>query len=172
MSKFNISYLDAHDEERVVAWERALYRAFNSAELLELIWDVDRKNRRIKTRIPYASQLIVVGSVEDAVIAGMAINFNMADRLQLEMYGFSLDKQESGMCEGLCLFNSLIFSGDSTVMFDMRDFMYEELRNRNITKTYGTCSENRIKGYRALGFRDIDRKVIDGHAKYLFVGRM
>ena len=50
---------------------------------------------------------IIVGKIDGAVIAAVALNAKMQTPLQLEMLGFSIDSSvRRGVCEGLAFFNN------------------------------------------------------------------
>ena len=171
MSHLELSILNIQSETDVVQYERALCRAFSSTDIVTLdeIWDFDITGERLKPRIPYPSQEIYIAKLRGAIIAGVAINFNLEEQLQLEMIGFSIDKTEKHICEGIGIFNLQIFGGMNVIALQLKDFSYNKLREKNIEKIFGTCSEKRLRGYQILDFEVIDELFFKGEKKYLLV---
>jgi hypothetical protein len=149
MSKLEFTTLNITDINEVMHYEKALYRAFSSTDIktLDEIWDFDIPNKRINTKIPYRSQEVFIAKLGGVIIAGAAVNFNMREKLQLEIIGFSIDKTEKHICEGLGIFSLQVFSGINPVALQLRDFSYDILDGKGIKKVYGTCSQRRLKGY-------------------------
>jgi len=158
--------LNKDDPLEIEEFERVFYKAFkNIADpSLEAVFDIDHSQRRIKTLIPYRNQEIMTARFEGSVIAASAVNFNMNAPLQLEKYGFSIDKTEDCICEGLFIFN---VQPDLPFMFAFKERLLQYLISQNIRKVYSTCSQKRIRGYRLLGFTDIDMGFFNGQKKYL-----
>lgn len=160
MAGVEYSMLDVKNPEDVAAYERALYRAFSAAGsiVLDRIWEFDRKNRRAKTRVAYEGQEIYAARAGDAIIAAAAMNYDMTRPLQLEMIGFTVDKSETGVCEGLALFSLDTFAGHAAVSLRLKDYTFSMVRRRHIRTMYATCSQRRLGGYRRLGWREIDER--------------
>ncbi|MFW6254413.1 MAG: hypothetical protein ACOC41_05740 [Chitinivibrionales bacterium] len=167
--KMQYEILDIHNESEVAAYERAMYRAFSGSEIVTLdkIWQFDHKNRKLRTRIPYDDQEIYVARLDDSVVAGVAVNYAMDKILQLEMMGFSIDKNRKGICEGLGIFNLRVFHNSSMVALTLKQHMFEKMRERGIVRAYGTCSTRKLRGYLHLGWRLIDQRQFEGEQKYL-----
>jgi hypothetical protein len=173
MATPQFAVLDTSDERQRALYERALFRAFSTPSVvLEQVWEFDRKSRRARTAVPYGSQEIYVAWLEGVVVAGVAVNFNTRDRLQLEMMGFSVDKNEPGLCEGLALFNHRLFADSSMVALGLRDFSLERLKARGVTRLYGTCTERKLRGYRVLGWEPIDSREFTRGRVYLIAQDM
>lgn len=171
MEKNTIELLDTDNMAQIEAYEKAVYSAFSRVvdSSLDLIWVIDRVNKRIKTGIDYPDQRIMVVRVNDDIVAGSAINLNMKKRLQLENFGFSIDKNENCICEGLLLFSNQILINDHFLMIDLKEKLFCYLKEQKIRKVYSTCSQKRIRNYRFLGFKDIDCKKSGDVRKYLLV---
>ncbi len=174
MSNLKFTTLDITNFDEVTNYERAMYRAFSSTDIrtLDEIWDFDIPNKRIKTKIPYESQEVYIAKLNGLIIAGAAINLNTEEKFQLETYGFSINKTEKHICEGLGIFNLQIFSGINPVALQLRDYSYDILRKKGIEKVYGTCSQRRLRGYQVQGFDVIDELVFKEEKKYLLMIRM
>lgn len=163
------SELDIKNANDIREYERALFRAFQGTEILTLeeIWDFDNRNKRLKTKIPYHSQEIYIARLHGGIVAGTPFNFNMNEPLQLEMVGFSIDKNRENICEGLGVFCLQVFHDTQSIGLMLKDYAMERLKEKNITVAYGTCSQRKLKGYQQLKFEVIDEKMFKGEKKYL-----
>jgi len=101
------------------------------------------------------------------IISGVAVNVNSKETMQLEMMGFTIDKSGGGVCEGLGIFNLQVFEGVNPIIFLMRDFAFRRVKELDIKKLYGTCSEKKLRGYSILGWKPIDERIFYGEKKYL-----
>ncbi len=166
-----VRLLDTTNPEEIAAYEKAVYMAFSSVQdpSQEIIWNIDYPKKRISTKIPYSSQKIIIAEIDGSIIAGFALNFNMQEKLQLEYLGFKIDRSEFGICEGLLLFNTQVSFNNHLILPEIKEPLIRFLKSQNIKKTYGTCNKKRIRGYRFLGFKDIDMKLISGIPEYLLV---
>jgi hypothetical protein len=163
---FTIKLLNKNDPHEIEALERALFNSFKNSKdrSLEAIWDFNDSEQRIKIQIPYNDIEIMVALFDGSIVSGTAVNFNMSGRLQLEYFGFSIDKSEPGICEGLYLFNTYSDLNDLFFLLStFRKHLYEFLISRNVRKVYATCSRRRLRNYRFLGFKDIDMKLVNEH---------
>lgn len=169
MSNLSFTILDTSNIDDIVQYEKALFRAFYGSDdpTLRQIWDIDKETKRIKMKIDYHDQEILVAKLHNSIVAGVAINYNMSEQLQLEMLGFSIYKSENNICEGLALFNLQVFQGSNPIALLLRDFTFEKLREKNIIKTYGTTSKKNVRGYQILGWKVIDFRDICEHRKFL-----
>lgn len=134
---------------------------------LELIWNIDSVNKRIRTKIPYEDLEVYVARLGNTLISGVAVNYNMKSALQLEMLGFTIDKQEPGICEGLALFNNQSIGRENMLEQLMQKYVLERHREYGIRKAYGTCGASNLRGYQALGFRVLDQRSFGRHTEYL-----
>lgn len=166
-----IRLLDTTNPEEIAAYEKTVYMAFSSVldPSQEVMWNIDYPKKRLSTKIPYSSQKIMIAETEGSIIAGFALNFNMQKTLQLEYLGFKIDRNEPGICEGLLLFNTRLSLNSHLVLSEIKEPLIRFLKSQQIKKAYGTCSKRRLRGYRFLGFKDIDTKTINGVQKYLLV---
>ncbi len=166
----NITYntLDINDINSLGDYESSMYRAFSGTEIqtLDRIWNIDHKKRKIKTKIPYESQKIYVARLEGKIVSGVAINVNMNDTLQLEMMGFTIDKDDK-TAEGLGVFNLSVLTSFNPVVILLKNHAFEVVTKLGIEKMYGTCSEKKLRGYRILGWEPIDDRLFLGEKKYL-----
>lgn len=171
MPNLEFTILDITDSNEVANYEKALYRAFSDTDIktLDAIWKFDIPNKRLKTMIPYRSQDVYIAKLDGAIIAGAAINFDIKKKLQLERFGFTIDKTEKHICEGLGIFNLQVFSGLNPVALQLRDICYDHLRDKKIKKVYGTCSQRRLRGYQVQGFSVMNERIFMDEKKYLLM---
>jgi hypothetical protein len=167
---FTIKLLNKSNLTEIENFERAFFDAFeNIADSSQkAIWDINYVEKTIKFRIPYNDIEIMTLKVDDTIVAASAINFNMKAGLQLEHFGFIINKNEIDICEALVLFNNY---KDPKNLLQLHAAFKKELFgylvSQRIKKIFATCGQKRIRGYRFLGFKDIDMKQFNGQKKYL-----
>jgi hypothetical protein len=164
----NVCLLDFNDNATKIAYEKALFRTFSSAltNTSHLIFNINNKEKLLRSKIPYESQEVYVYKWSDAIVAGMAINFNMENTLQLEMLNFKLEARENA-CEALAIFSSLDLINSMNVLKILAEFLVKRLKEKNISTIYATSSEKRAKAYKQMGFIVIDQYSFDGQGKCL-----
>jgi len=169
VKKIHFSFLDHENPDEVASYEKALFRAFynKNSPIESLIWDADVKAKRLTSKIPYKNQDIIIARLADLIIGGVAVNYAMQEKLQLELLGFEIDKTEPDICEGRALFNTHIFDTSTLVALEMKEFMFNHLKKKNITKVYANCSEKRLRGYLILGWKEIGSKDFGALKAYL-----
>ncbi len=169
--RIDFSVLDTTDLTKIDTYEFAMYRAFADTEIktLDSIWEFDHKNNKLKTKIPYTSQKIFMASIKGEILGGTAINGNCSAPFQLETFGFEIDKDEPGICEGVAVFNLKVFVDRQPIALLLRDYTFGKLKEMNRSKIYGTCSKQKLRGYEALGFSCIEETLFKGEQKFLLV---
>jgi hypothetical protein len=163
-----LSKLDTDHPGLVKNYERALYRAFSATDIKSIpyIADYDHRSRRLRSHIPYSDQQIFAARVQETVLAAVALNTNMSAPLQLETFGFAINKSGDDVCEALALF-SLDFAARGSLLLKLRDVVSDWLRKRRIRHVYSTCSERRLRSYEIIGFQRVDERKFHGEKKYL-----
>jgi hypothetical protein len=162
-----IQLLDITNENEIALVEKAVFRAFVRYldKSSEKIASVDKKNKRIAPLVPYSNQWVYVLKKGDVVLAGLSVNHNMKELLQLEMLGFSIDKESA--CEVLGMFNLI----DNDIMFSamrkLGTYVLNDLRLRNIRKVYGTCLKRRVVPYTIMGFEVLELQNDNGQERAL-----
>jgi hypothetical protein len=166
-----LSILDTSDPSRVEQYEKSFFKAFYGINdsAMDLISDTDKTNKVMRTKLPYKDQAIFIADLNGAIVSAVAINRNLEDRLQLEMLGFSIDKKEAGIVEGLIVFNLQTFFGMESIALKLKDFAQQKIDEWKIRKIYGTCSKRLLRGYQILGWKVIDEKTIGSTQEYLLV---
>jgi hypothetical protein len=161
--------LDTRDTASLDAYEQALYRAFSHSYIrtLDRIWHIDHTARRIRTKVAYDKQTIYVARRDAEIIAGTAVNFDLAGTLQLELMDFTIDKSEPGLCEALHVFNLNDPLRSLEMMRKMYVFLMRTLTAMGMRTIYATCSQKRLRSYQFLGFSVADQHLFQGEQKYL-----
>jgi hypothetical protein len=163
------SILDAGNNDEVLAYERAFFRAF--AHQMKgnagLVFSVDRAARRIRSRISYEAQRIYVVRHADAVVMAVAAHIDASGELQLERLGFSVDRSKWRFCEIVVLFaladpvKSLLYIRELSSVF------IAALRTEGFERIYGTCGRRLVRGYEQMGFVVKDTNVTAGEEECL-----
>lgn len=163
----NISLLNPAD---VVLYERAFFRAFSaiSDPTIDDIWLVNRREKRIATRIPYGSQLIYCAQTQTPQIIGaFAMNTDFTQPLQLEMLGFTVDKSKPGQIEVLQIFTLVPMVDDRPLLKVLAEYVFADLASRNISYVYATCPLKRLRFYEEVGLTLLDQKKCKGGTECL-----
>lgn len=170
-NKVNTTYLslDFKNSEELELYEKALYRAFSSSYIktLDYIWNINHKLKKINTKVSYEYQEIIIAKVANRIVAGTSINFSLTETLQLELMNFTINKTQKDFCEVLYIFSLLDFVNGKPVILSLSKLLMENLKKRNITRIYSTCSLKRLNGYQIIGFTVIDQQVFEGETKFL-----
>jgi hypothetical protein len=171
MPKLTFTTLDTSDMNEVEQYEKAFFRAFSryypDDPTLDIIWNVNKQEKRISTKISYDDQEIYVARLDDSIIGGVAVNYNLHRQWQLEMLGFSIDKSQKNICEGLALFNLQVFHGANPIALLLRDYGFDLFKQKGIEKVFGTCDAHTVRGYSILGFEIVEMKEFGTHREYL-----
>jgi hypothetical protein len=124
----------------------------------------DHKNKRCVLKTPYAKQFIMVAQLGKVIIAAVCANFD-TKLMQIELYGFTVDKSEK-KCEVLHIFNNSGSAG-SGIIQKLGDIVLEKIKNDGYTKIYSTCSNFRVKQYEIMGFKIEQINETDNEKTYL-----
>lgn len=157
------------DDEDIVCYERAMYRAFRSypEAVFTNLWVFDHANARTRTLLPYDGQRIVAADVDGKLVGAVALNLNMESVLQVERYGFSVPKEQGRTAEGLALFSNRLLVGREVVLVRLVEAADRLLRNLAITTLWGSCDRRHLLGYLQVGFRNIGKVHFNGEDEFL-----
>jgi hypothetical protein len=148
--------VDAADGRQVREYERHFYRAYARLadnRLVRLIWDWDDARQRVRTKIPYADQ--VVYSARDSggrLAVAMAVNLNCPARFQAAAFGFT-PSGDGRCCEILNVITTPHHTETARATYGsfISGFGYRDLMARGFEAAYSTCTRRRLRPYRRLG---------------------
>lgn len=163
--------LDLSSNTEIEKYEHALYRAF--AREIDDGWnricDVDGKLKRIRMKIPYENQRIFLVKSAGMISVACAINVAAVGLLQLEALGFKINRDQKGICETLVFFTFLGPMESISIMREFFDFLTQGLKEVDSKVMYATCSEKFSKGYKIMGFTEVDSLMLDGKKEILLI---
>jgi hypothetical protein len=164
--------LDASDAAQVAEYERHFYQAYAALtdnKLVRLIWDWDDPGQRLRTRIPYADQVIYCLRDDQGRLAwAMAVNLNPGAALQSAGFGFSPADATGPYCEILNLMATPHARDQPRTVYQafIRDFGWRDLVARGLDSAYSTCTRRRLRAYRLFGATVLDETAIAGETRY------
>jgi hypothetical protein len=165
---YDICSLDTNNQSEVALYERILYRAFlpSLTNTSHLIFSIDHKEKRLATKIPYTSQVILVLKWDTAIVGGFAVNFDMENTLQLELLNFHIESRKN-VCEALVVFSVLDFMNSIPLMRKLGELCISEIKKKHRTTVFATSSQRRSAAYTLLGFQIVDSYTFEGQVKCL-----
>jgi len=154
--------LDPSDPAQVADYERCFYDAYARLAdntLTRLIWDFDDAGERLRTRIPYADQIVYTWHNPGGLLAGaMAVNVNPGRAFQGTAFGFAPPGRPprpgpAGACEILNVMTTSRHQVPAMTSYYtfIRDFGYADLVSRGVGIAYSTCTRRRLRPYLRLG---------------------
>jgi hypothetical protein len=169
--------IDVADAAQVAEHERHFYRAYSALTgntLVRHIWDWDDARYRLRTRIPYADQIVYSWrDTAGQLTAAMAVNLNPATTFQGAAFGFAPHPARSGgqCCEILNVMTTAYHHGAARAGYRsfVRDFAYCDLVSRGFTTAYATCTRRRLRPYQRLGARVLAATQIRGEERFFLL---
>ena len=166
----NLHRLDPADPEALADYERAFYAAFARAKanlLARRLWHWDDSAGRLRTRIPYADQVVFllcdpVDAGLGAVDTAIALNCRLAEH-QSAILGFEPPPPLEGHCEILAL-----FSRRDADLSGLRNFMRTAAQQAlalGLKTADATCTDRLLPVYRHIGGQPLDTSTIDGERR-------
>ena len=161
--------LNTTKDDDIRAFEKAQYRAFegSSIQSLEEIWHIDHTQKRIAPRISYEKLLITVVENTHTLIGAMVMHLDLSGELQLNHFGFDIDRSSPHIAEGLAIFSLAPIINGTVPLFVLRDYTNPLLYAMGLRTLYGTCSKSKLKGYQLLGFTIEQTTIYKGEEKFL-----
>ena len=168
--------LDPADPQALASYERAFYAAFARAKsntLARRLWHWDDSACRIRTRIPYADQVVLVlrdpvspdPSDADAISevdTAVAFNWRLAEH-QSAILGFAPPPPLEGHCEILAM-----FSRRDADLTGLRNFMRtaaQQALEMGLKTADATCTDRLLPAYRHFGGQPLDACSIEGERR-------
>lgn len=177
MLKPGYQFCRLNTTDEIESFERALFDAFRVAYpdgfIMNTYHVVD--GCRLRPHIPYSDIVIYGLKRHNRLVAATAYNENMSRPLQLEAMGFNIDarRPDHPYSEGLCLFSTLAEYENTVDRFQLlREWgrlTFADMRKRGIGLWFGTCADNMVPFYRALGCEFIDTVDYSGTNLNLFM---
>lgn len=166
--EYSVIELDTGNETALEQYEKTLYQVFIPVfdTTSDRIFIVDRKNKRLRSRITYANQNIFLVKSNDWILGGVALNFNQNSLLQLELLGFQIERS-TNFCEGLRFFMQCDYTISGLVFRSLRKRISEEFKKYNTRIFFGTCTQKNVRGYTAMGFSIKDHFVFNNEKIFL-----
>ncbi len=182
----NLHRLDPADPEALSSYERAFYAAFARAKAntqVRRLWHWDDRACRLRTRIPYADQVVFLlrdgasdesgaGGRQDAAAAkpdavsdvdtAVALNWRLADH-QSAVLGFAPPPPLQGHCEILAM-----FSRRDADLSGLRNFMRtaaQQALELGLRTADATCTDRLLPAYRHIGGQPLDACSIEGERR-------
>jgi hypothetical protein len=172
-SNYSLLVLPNGDNEVLFEYEKSLYKAFSNQNV-DIVWEVDKITRTMKPIVDYVDQIIyaIKSMSRNKFIAGLSINFNVKNKMQIEMEGFEVNKENIRICEILYMFSLMDFIGGSTPIKLLTEPVFNKIRAMNITLVYATCSPRKLSAYKYIGFTEKEEKEIGGEREVLLELKM
>lgn len=162
-----VTLLDTSCAQERAAFEESFYATFiqvTTNRLIHDLWIWNHETCRLRTRIPYHDQkILVVRDGRDRVDTAMAINFSQAHH-QGSWFGFTRPDEPGDSCEILAL-----FSTGANKKVAMRSFLitcaqYGE--RQGCRWADATCTQNLLPMYLHMGSRLLATRSIDGELRH------
>lgn len=166
MLEFTI--LDCTNCADVEAYEKGMFEAYyGTSETISLTRIFDTETKRLRLKIPYEDQTILLGKIDDEVVAAVGFNRNQKDKLNLENLGFSIDKSKKNFAEGTGMFCTVQFHEGKLVLLELLSRIWDIIRDMDYEVFYGYCGEDNLRFFQRVDFSVIDTKVICGEKMFL-----
>ena len=169
--------LDPGDPAQVADYERCFYDAYARLadnRLTRLIWDFDDAAQRLRTRIPYADQIVYTWRHPGGHLAGaMAVSVHPGRAFQGAAFGFAPPGAPSrpeppATCEILNVMTTSRHQVPAMTSYYafVRDFGYADLVARGVEIAYSTCTRRRLRPYLRLGAELLAETALDGEERF------
>jgi len=166
-----IANLDLSDQLEIEKYEHALYSAVGRERRggWNNICNIDRQLKRVRMNIPYENQRIFVVKSQSNILAACAINVVTSGELQCEKIGFKINRTQPGICEALVFFSHLGPMASTGIMRDFFDSLTRGIKETKAQLLYATAEERLVRGYKVMGFKEIDSLIFDGQKEVLLL---
>ncbi|MEM1127797.1 MAG: hypothetical protein AAGI71_14180 [Bacteroidota bacterium] len=169
------SLLDLGDEAAVGVYEASLYRQFAPLlphnPLIRDLWTWDHTRRRLRTRVPYASQQVALlcDPVSGEILFSMAINLDPMAQWQSGTYGFACPPHEEHACEILVVagLHRPNLHGLFIIRRFIHGFIFRRLAQHGYAWAYATSADAVRAVYRRAGAQLLAERTLQGHRRTL-----
>ena len=162
-----VTLLDTSCSQERATFEESFYATFSQVttnRLIQDLWIWNHETCRLRTRIPYHDQkILVVRDGQDGVDMAMAINFSQTHH-QGSWFGFTRPNEPGDSCEILAL-----FSKGANKIATVRSFLitcaqYGE--RQGCRWADATCTQKLLPIYLHMGSRLLATRSIDGELRH------
>lgn len=162
-----VTLLDTSSAQERLIFEQSFYATFSQVKTNRLIRDLwlwDHDACRLRTRIPYHEQrILVVRDGRGGVDTALAINFSQT-HLQGSWFGFSRPNEPGASCEILTYFSKGIINGVTMQRFLISSARYGE--REGCRWADATCTHRLLPIYLRMGSRLVASCTIDGELRH------
>jgi hypothetical protein len=162
-----VTLLDTSSAQERLIFEQSFYATFSQVKtnrLIRHLWLWDHDACRLRTRIPYHEQrILVVRDGRGGVDTAMAINFSQT-QLQGSWFGFSRPNEPGASCEILAYFSKGIINGVTMQRFLISSARYGE--REGCRWADATCTHRLLPIYLRMGSRLVASCTIDGELRH------
>ena len=162
-----VTLLDTSSAQERLIFEQSFYATFSQVKTNRLIHDLwlwDHDACRLRTRIPYHEQrILVVRDGRGGVDTAMAMNFSET-QLQGSWFGFSRPKEPGATCEILTYFSRGIMDGVTMRCFLISSARYGE--REGCRWADATCTQRLLPIYLRMGSRLVASRTINGELRH------
>ena len=167
MKDFKFELLDTSDPAAVREYEAAFYNSFAKVvtnRLVKKLWDWDHEAGRLRTRVPYESQLIcALRDPSGALHSAMAFNVALRE-FQAAAYGFAVPDGTMGAFEVLPFFAVAAETLEVRANFWARCVAL--LSACGYHAGYATTARRPLSMYQRVGWRVLEEREIESEKRY------
>lgn len=171
---WSCSLLDTEDPAAVAEYERSLYRCFEPVlainPLIRDLWEWDDAAKRLRTRVPYDSQLVALATERSTGVVRIAagVGLHLDRHWQSGDYGFAPPPAAERPCEFLVFANGSggDFNGVSLVR-RFREFLFPVLWDRGYRTAWATTADHMIWFHRRIGASVVEQRDFQGYQRTL-----
>lgn len=166
VATIEFSILDVNDENSVIAYERALYRAYTHAakDMPQEEFTFDRSARRARHNLSYTSQAIFQATKQGAVVAGIAVNKDMSNPVRVKAADGLLGESSKKAYEIMFMFSLLDNASGLTTLSKLGMFAKNTVKDENVEVVYAMpCSSRARHPYVVAGFNSNEGTTEEGN---------
>jgi hypothetical protein len=164
-SEVTFAILNLHDEEQVIAYERALFRAYTSSVrgMPSEQFIIQKAERRARHKLPYEAQMIFMAKQKDAVVAAIAANMDMSNPMSTRGKSLADEGQANNACEILFMFSLMDYTQGIPTLGNLGKFARDQVKDKNIEVIYAfPCSAAAKVPLQKAGFGIAEEKSENG----------
>jgi hypothetical protein len=151
-----------NNEKDIIDFEKGIYRNFylrNPDNWIAKNYTLI-ENNRLKPKVDYSNQIIIVGKEDNNIVAGISYNINN-EYLEMHELGFKITDiaGDKKYCEVLLLYiDKKIKNNPFEIGIEMNKFLNPVLKEKGFQYIYGTCAESKKILYEKFGWEFVFEK--------------